>query len=53
MLGTSWDNVAGWYDELMKEPAGYQKDVILPNILRLMEIKKGDNILDLACGQGF
>lgn len=31
----------------------YQKDLILPNLLRLMEIKKGDAVLDLACGPGF
>lgn len=31
----------------------YQKTVILPNLLRLLEIKKGEIILDLACGSGF
>lgn len=31
----------------------YQKELILPNILRLLEIKKGETILDLACGPGF
>ena len=44
-MNTSWKNeyVLG----------AYQKDLILPNILRLLEIKKGEVILDLACGQGF
>lgn len=50
---TSWGGVAGWYDDLIKEPSNYQKDVILPNLLRVMEIKKGEKVLDLACGQGF
>lgn len=31
----------------------YQKNLILPNLLRLMEINKGEIILDLGCGLGF
>lgn len=31
----------------------YQKNLILPNLLRLIEIKKGEVILDLGCGPGF
>lgn len=50
---TSWGNVAEWYDEyLEKSEDSYQKNVILPNILRILNIKKGDRVLDLACGQG-
>ncbi|MDO8429942.1 MAG: class I SAM-dependent methyltransferase [bacterium] len=42
---TSWENefVLG----------NYQKDLILPNLLRLLDIKKGETILDLGCGPGF
>ena len=51
---TSWGNVASWYDEMLEEKDGtYQKNVILPNILRLLDIKKGEVVLDLACGTGF
>ncbi|MDD5547665.1 MAG: methyltransferase domain-containing protein [Candidatus Pacebacteria bacterium] len=50
---TSWSNSAEWYDKLLSEEGTYQKDLILPNLLRLMEIKKGEIVLDLACGQGF
>ncbi len=50
---TSWGGVAGWYDDLLKETSNYQKDVILPNLLRLLDIRGGEKILDLACGQGF
>lgn len=50
---TSWGKVAGWYDNLLKEEGTYQKEVILPNLLRLLDIKQGELILDLACGQGF
>lgn len=50
---TSWGGVADWYDGLLGEEDTYQKEVILPNLLRLMAPKAGMHILDLACGQGF
>ena len=51
---TSWQSQADWYDTLLKDPEGtYQNEVILPNLLRLAKIKKGETILDLASGQGF
>ncbi len=50
---TSWGSVAGWYDKLLSGEGTYQKELILPNLLKLMSIKKTDEILDLACGQGF
>ena len=50
---TSWGNVAGWYDSLLKKENTYQNEVILPNLLRVMNIQKNDSILDLGCGQGF
>lgn len=50
---TSWGGVAKWYHELLEGEGTYQKDLILPNLLRLLDIKKGHKILDLACGQGF
>jgi ubiquinone/menaquinone biosynthesis C-methylase UbiE len=50
---TSWEQVAGWYDDLLGGEGTYQKELILPNLLRLMDISANDIILDLACGQGF
>lgn len=51
---TSWDAVAGWYDELLEGGAdSYQEKVIAPNLMRLVAPKAGMKILDLACGQGF
>lgn len=49
---TSWGSVAKWYDEAVEEKNSYQQELILPNLLRFMNIKKGETILDLACGQG-
>lgn len=50
---TSWGAEAEWYDSLIKSESNYQKDLILPNLLRLVEVQKRETILDLACGQGF
>ena len=50
---TSWGAVADWYQSLLSGEGTYQKDLILPNLLRLLEIKKGETILDLGCGPGF
>lgn len=53
MTDTSWSKSAQWYDELLGQAGTYQKELILPNLLRLMNLKKGERVLDLACGQGF
>jgi len=50
---TSWGNVASWYDDLLRGEKTYQKEVVLPNLLRIMDIKREEKILDIACGQGF
>ncbi|MEK7460215.1 MAG: class I SAM-dependent methyltransferase [Patescibacteria group bacterium] len=51
---TSWGGVAGWYDQLLeKNDDTYQTNVVLPNLVRALEIRKGLRVLDLACGQGF
>ena len=49
---TSWDKVANWYDEVLKDGDSYQQKVILPNLLRRMASVSGGKILDLGCGQG-
>ena len=53
MRNTSWNPAADWYHSYIEETGTYQKDLILPNLLRLLDIKKGEVVLDLACGQGF
>lgn len=51
---TSWGNVADWYSDLLEAPGDtFQREVILPNLMRLVAPTKGELILDLACGQGF
>ncbi len=51
---TSWDSVAEWYDDLLEQdPNSFQKNVLMPNLIRIVDPKKGMTILDLACGQGY
>ena len=50
---TSWEGVAGWYDDLLKGADTYQEKVILPNLLRLIPPTGGKRVIDIACGQGF
>lgn len=50
---TDWDNIASWYGTYLEGPDTYQAHVIAPNILRMLGIKKGDTVLDLACGEGY
>ncbi|MES2930950.1 MAG: methyltransferase domain-containing protein [Patescibacteria group bacterium] len=51
---TSWNKVAGWYDDLLTHDAdSYQAKVIVPNLLRVLDLKKEEFVYDLACGQGY
>lgn len=50
---TSWNNVAGWYDEMLSGKDTFQEHVILPNLLRLAGKIEGKNVVDVACGQGY
>ena len=50
---TSWGKVAGWYGEHLQKDDTYHSKVILPNLLRMAKIAKGERVLDLGCGEGF
>lgn len=50
---TSWDKSGEWYNNLLEEEGSYQKEIILPNLERLISFKPGLKILDLGCGTGF
>jgi ubiquinone/menaquinone biosynthesis C-methylase UbiE len=46
--------VADWYDAHLEEGKDtYQEAVIAPNLVRILELKPGVRVLDLACGQGY
>ena len=51
--GGAWDIAARWYDGLVGEQGSeYQREVVIPGTLRLLGVRKGERVLDLACGQG-
>lgn len=50
---TSWNEVSDWYNELLKGDDSYQAKVITPNLIRVLDIKGGEVVYDLACGQGY
>jgi ubiquinone/menaquinone biosynthesis C-methylase UbiE len=51
---TSWGPVADWYDTYLEvTPDSYQAMVIAPNLLRVLALKIGEQVIDFACGQGY
>ena len=52
-MSTSWGHVADWYEQYLGGDDTYQQKVIKPNLLRVMNIAKGEAVLDLACGTGY
>jgi len=50
---TDWGDVADWYDQLVGESGSdFHREVVLPGVLRLLDAKPQQKILDIACGQG-
>jgi ubiquinone/menaquinone biosynthesis C-methylase UbiE len=51
--GTSWEHVAAWYDKLTGDGGSdYHRHLLIPAALRLLDLKGGQKVLDLCCGQG-
>jgi ubiquinone/menaquinone biosynthesis C-methylase UbiE len=51
---TSWGKEAVWYDKMLEEKEDtYQSKVILPNLIRILDPKPDQVIVELGCGQGF
>lgn len=49
----AWDSSESWYSSCVGEKGHYyHQAVILPNVSRLLDLKKQKSLLDLGCGQG-
>lgn len=48
-----WNHVAAWYDKLVGEGhSDHHSAVIIPGSLRLLDLRDGEQLLDVACGEG-
>jgi len=47
-----WDRIAGWWDESIAEGNEFQRELIMPATDRLLALKPGEFVLDIACGNG-
>lgn len=50
---TSWEKSSAWYNKLVGDQGHYYHEhVIIPSVLRLLNLKPGASVLDVGCGQG-
>lgn len=50
---TSWQKVSKWYGSIVGEKGHFfHQTLVIPNCLRLLNLRSGDKVLDIACGQG-
>jgi 2-polyprenyl-3-methyl-5-hydroxy-6-metoxy-1,4-benzoquinol methylase len=48
-----WQDIAGWYDDLVGERGSeYHREVVIPRTVKLLDARRGERVLDVACGQG-
>lgn len=50
---TGWGKVATWYDAHLQGDDTYHAQVVIPNLVRLVNLTKNESLLELGCGQGF
>jgi len=50
---TSWNQVAPWYNKIVGQTGHYYHEhIVIPGVLRLLNLKSSDSLVDFACGQG-
>ncbi len=50
---TSWEQSGKWYNKIVGTRGHYfHENLILPNVLRLLNLEKNSTLLDIGCGQG-
>ncbi len=49
----AWEENANFWDEQMGDESNFfHRDIVRPNVEKLLEIKENDYVLDIACGNG-
>ena len=50
----SWQKVAPWYNRITEQGRGhyYHQHVVVPGVLKLLDLKSDSKLLDIACGNG-
>ena len=50
---TSWEPVEKWYNTSVGDEGHYyHKNIVIPGVVKLLNISDGHSLLDVACGQG-
>ncbi len=50
---SSWEKPSEWYSKLVGEKGHYyHQSVVIPGVIKLLNLQKSSSLLDLACGQG-
>lgn len=48
-----WDSVAAWYDGWVgTDGSEHHKRLAIPEVMRLLQLQRGERVLDVGCGQG-
>jgi 2-polyprenyl-3-methyl-5-hydroxy-6-metoxy-1,4-benzoquinol methylase len=48
----AWEALAGYWDESMSGGRTWQRTLIAPAVERLLELRSGERVLEIACGNG-
>jgi 2-polyprenyl-3-methyl-5-hydroxy-6-metoxy-1,4-benzoquinol methylase len=48
----TWDALAGYWDEQMEAGRTWQRVLIQPAVERLLQLRAGERVLEIACGNG-
>jgi SAM-dependent methyltransferase len=52
-MKTSWEGSHSWYGKTVGDQGHeYHQQLIIPGVLKLLDLQPKDRLLDLACGQG-